>query len=403
MRCHSSLLAITLAVVLMTPAAFGQNAKPGASPIDVLYIVTANTIQTYNVDPTYGSATLYGTLSTPMSTPDYPLVVPGANDHFIYVLCTSTAYWVRGVRIFVYGTDSNGVPQDPPVQTLDFPNGLGTFMIDPAGTLAYAVETVKNFSQQSEFGISAFAINPDTGVLTQFSNFSATSYPPTSGLCNPFNPFADPGYGLVGFNSSGTQLIDSWYCDGHGDSADYNYTRTLNQQTGALGPDVLTVSGGSSEDEFTSVAFTPVSILAFSNYGYSDSPNELDVYWPNSTLDFSCTYTMLDACSYSGGVGADRTGNFLFFYTYTGAIEITRLDMTNKTIEPVGIPLSGGIEAFSLDDLLIYGSGTYSWNGQLVMPVYVFDPATGLVTDNDQTIPLLGQYPYPNVVPALWQ
>jgi hypothetical protein len=73
--------------------------------------------------------------------------------------------------------------------------------------------------------------------------------------------------------------------------------------------------------------------------------------------------------------------------------------MIEKTLEPVGIPLADPIIAFSLDDRLIYSSPTLQCNGQYVIPVYVFDPGTGLVTDNGAgiTMPSEGSY----LIPAL--
>jgi hypothetical protein len=108
----------------------------------------------------------------------------------------------------------------------------------------------------------------------------------------------------------------------------------------------------------------------------------------------------LDACSYSSGITTDRTGKFIFFYTYTGGIEVTKLNMNKKTIEPVGIPLADPIVAFSLDDELIYSSPVLSWNNRYVIPVYVFDPSTGLVTDNGTAITMQSEYSY--LIPALW-
>ena len=228
---------------------------------------------------------------------------------------------------------------------------------------------------------------------------SAVTSPPLDGLCNVDNYFADPGFSLVGFNLSGTQLIDVWGCDGKDDSVGYYYTQTVSQENGALGPRVATVGDWSSFEEYTTVTFTPAAILSFDNQGDEGAGNELNVYWANATLNFSCTYTMLDACSYSNGISTDRTGNFIFFYTYTGAIEVTRLDMNQKKIEPVGIPLADPIEAFSIDDRLIYSAPILSWNGDYVIPVYVFDPGTGLVTDHGQGITMLSNA-Y-SLIPAL--
>ena len=158
------------------------------------------------------------------------------------------------------------------------------------------------------------------------------------------------------------------------------------------------MGAGSSESEYSTVTFTPTAILSFQNEGYENSANELYVYWTNATLDFSCTYATLDACSYSSGIAADRTGEFVFFYTYTGGTEVTRLNVNQKTIEPVGTPLANMIDAFSLDDRLIYGFRTLSSNGQYVIPVYVFDAGTGLVTDNGTVITMPNEYS--SLIPA---
>jgi hypothetical protein len=394
MSRHSSLPAITLAVSLIVPAiALAQSATQTTSSIDVLYLVTNNTIQTYNVDPSYGNATLYGTLTVPAPSNGYPVFVPGANDHYIYVWCMCGT---EGTDLWVYATDSNGAPQAPPVQTVQFKTAFWNFVIDPNGTLAYATQPLQNSSQEPEYGIRAFALNPSTGILTVFPTLSAIEYPPPYGICGPSNPFGPASFSLAGFNFNGTQLIDHWNCSGQDDWVDYYYTRTVDQQTGALGPDVATVGESGGTVSYSTVEFTPRSILLSTNYGYNDSPNAVNVYWPNATLDFSCT---LDVCTYSYGASADRTGEFLIFYTYGGATEFTRLNMNEQTIEPVGIPLGGGVDAFSVDDKLVYGSSTLSSNGQYVIPVYVFDPGTGLITDNDQTIPLPTEYP--TVIPAL--
>jgi hypothetical protein len=396
MSRHSSLPAIALAFCLLVSATtFAQSENQAISPIDVLYLVTNNTIQTYNIDSSYGSATLYGTLTVPAPTNSYAFLTPGANDHYIYVFCTCGA---EDMDLLVYATDSNGAPQAPPIQTIKN-TGFYPLLIDPNGTLAYTAQAIQNSSQQLEVGIRAIALNPKTGILTVFPNFSAIESPP-GGLCNPENSYAYPGLYLAGFNLSGTQLIEYWSCGGYDDSADYYYTRKVNQQTGALGPEMPTVGAGSSEDEFSTVTFTPTSILSFTNYGYEGSVNELSVYWPNATLNFSCTYTVFDACGYSGGIDADRTGQFVFFYTNTGATEVARLNMTTKTFETVGIPLADTINSFSLDDRLIYGFRTLSWNGDYVIPVYVFDPGTGLVTDNGMTITMPNEYSI--LIPALW-
>jgi hypothetical protein len=395
MSRHSSFPAITLAVcllLLVCATTFAQSENQATTPVDVLYLVTNNTIQTYNVDPSYGNATLYGTLTVPAPSNSYPVFVPGANDHYIYVWCMCGT---EGTDLQVYATDSNGAPQAPPIQAVEFKTTFWNFVIDPNGTLAYATQPLQNSSQESEYGIRAFALSPRTGILTVLPSLSAVEYPPAGEFCSQSNPFSDPIFSLNGFNLNGTQLIDDWRCSGYDDWTGYYYTRTVDRQTGALGPDVATVGTSSSEDEYSTVTFTPTSILSFQGEGFEGGTSGLSVYWPNATLDFSCDATTFDACIYSGGIAADRTGKFVFFYTDAGATEVARLNMAKQTFEAVGIPLADVINSFSLDDKLIYGWRTSSSNGNYVIPVYVFDPSTGLVTDNGITITM------PNVLTTL--
>lgn len=402
MSRHSFLMVVSLAGCLLVPTiTVAKSTNQTSSPIDVAYLVTQDstdtyTIQTYDVDPGYGDATLYGTLSVYAPPKGYYAFVPGADDHFIYGFCSCGA---EGTVLQVYATDAHGAPQNPPIQTVKFGTAISPFLIDPNGTLAYATQPLENASGVRsgvrKVGILAFALDPATGIVTVPPTMSTVSAP----LVCTNNPFGPPSFWLVGFNRSGTQMIDAWDCDGHGDSTDYYYTQTVNQETGALGLPVGTVGAGTSESEYDTVTFTPNAILSFENQGYDGSANELYVYGLNAKLEFSCTYTMLDACSYSGSIAADRTGNFIFFYTYTGGTEVTRLNVNEKTIEPVGTPLAGTIDTFSLDDRLIYGFRILSWNGEYVIPVYVFDPGTGLVTNNGMVITMPNEYS--SLIPAL--
>jgi hypothetical protein len=399
---HSSLMAVTLATSLFVfvPAiTFANGYDRSPSPIDVVYLVNQDTtetytIQIYNVDPGYGDATLAGTLSLHVPSRSHPVIVPGADDHYVYLLYRDGT----GASVLqVYATDANGAPQEPPVQTVNFKTAISQFMIDPNGTLAYATQQVQGEQDVVKAGILALAVDPKTGMVTVPTSFIDVATAPI--YCSPRNPFGPPSFGLIEFNVSGSQLIDAWGCSGHGDGTNFFFTQDVNQETGSLGWPVPTVGSGYSNDEYNSVSFTPAAIFSFTNYGYDGSRNELDVYWPNATLDFSCTYTMFDACAYSGGIATDRTGKFIFFYTNAGGTEVTRVNMEKKTIEPVGIPLANTIEAFSLDDRLIYGYRTLSWNSEYVIPVYVFDPGTGLVTNNGMEITMPSEYA--SLIPAL--
>ena len=403
MSRHSFFMAVSLASCLFLSAvAFAQRANSiGPLPIDVLYLANQDTretftIQTYNVDPGYGNATLAGTLSLGLPSRSFPSIVPSANDHYVYVYYREDP---TDTVLQVYATDANGVPQSPPVETVNFQALISQFVIDPNGKWAYGTQPVQNAWGRSTVEISAFEIDSGTGMVTIPPTSGTISRPPLENICSPQNPFGPPGFGLVGFNATGTQLIDGWGCAGEDNSVGYYYTQTVNPETGALGLPVGTVGTSSSEDEYSTVTFTPTAIFSFRGSDYNNGPSGLVVYWPNATLDFSCTDEMLEACGYSGGIATDRTGKFLFFYTNAGGTQVTRVNMENKTIEPVGVPLANVITAFSLDDRLIYGWRSLSWNGEYVIPVYVFDPGTGLVSNNGMEITMRSEYS--SLIPAM--
>jgi len=401
MSRHSFFMAVRLASCLLVSASgFAQRTHSiSPTPIDVLYLFSQNTmqtytIQTYDVYPSNGYAELAGTLSLEAPLGRHCSLVPGAKDHYVYLFCANGA---KGSVLQVYATDLNGAPQGLPVQTVNFKAAISQFMIDPNGTLAYATQQAQGVGGAVKVGILALAVDPETGMVTVPTMFIDVATAPAS--WSRTNPFGPPSFSLIEFNASGTELIDAWGNSGHGDATNLFFTQAVNQETGALGRPVPTVGDGYSNDEHDTVTFTPTAIFSFTNYGYDGSRNKLDVYWLNATLDFSCTYTTFDACAYSGGITTDRSGNYIFFYTNAGGTEVTRVNMEKKTIEPVGIPLANTIAAFSLDDRLIYSFRTLTWDGEYVIPVYAFDPATGLVTNNGTEITMLNEYA--SVIPAL--
>lgn len=394
MQRHSSAVAVTLALFSFSAVTIAQN-TPSSSPIDVLYLVTGNHIETYNVDPNTGDAADYGAISVP--APDYPQVVPGVGDRFIYVVGYN--YKTQSSVILVYPTDANGTPQSTPIQRLDFKIGVTNLVVDPDGSLAYATQSVQNSYYQALAGIRAFAIDKTTGFLTEFPKLSAIY--PLDGPCG-MQQLDSGGFSTIGFNASGGALYDAWGCGWLDSDESFFYKRQVDQQSGALGPDVQIASaGGGDGGPDTTTYLRPAAILSFTLQAdyYGDT---LAVYPPSGgdTPIFTCTGSMLQACGNSWEVAPDITGDYIFFETVNGPVELAKLDLNTEQIVPLDTSIPYFPQVFSLDDRLIYArNNSSSINSVPVMPIYMFDPRNGSLTGSARSISLPNQYSTP--VPAL--
>jgi hypothetical protein len=393
-RLSSTLLfALALSFLIPPTTTIAQTTPEASSPLDVLYLVTGTEIQTYNVDPQSGVPTKYGVSAIPL--PAYPTVVPSLDDRFLYILGNNIE--TKTSILLVYQTDSNGVPQNPPIQTMNFRTSVSNFVLDSRGAFAYAVRSRQNSQQQTLAEIRSFTVNPQTGLLVESPKPRAT-YPP-NGPCG--TGLLDSGlFFLVGFNSSRNQLYDEWFCAALDTETSRFYTRQVDQHTGALGPDVpLTTGGSSGTGQIFSVNITPIAILNYYNAGFNGNENSLSVYPPTggTTPIFTCAWAMLALCGTSGAEIPDRSGNYIFFSTNQGGAEVTKLDLNESKIVDLGISIPDFVEAFSLDDKLIYGQSK-SYGRQPVMPIYVFDPGSGSITNRSE-VPLPS--PYSTPVPAL--
>jgi hypothetical protein len=232
-------------------------------------------------------------------------------------------------------------------------------------------------------GIRYFSIDPSTGRLTESPKVLVT-YPPDG----PCQPGTGGGFDLLGFNPDGNELNEVWYCSSYDTTTQYYYTRGVNQQTGALGPDVQTIVTGGSNGSYSLVNVTPQAIFDYYNLGFNGSTNILYVYPPGGGTHpiFHCTFAMLEACSRATYEGVDPSGNYIFFSSAKGT-GIAKLDLTAKQIVETGNSFPAGLEvmAFSPDEKLIY---TRNGLSPFIIAVYGFDLATGAVSRRGEiTVP----------------
>ena len=401
---RSSFCSMTVATVccfcfFLSATLSAQSTKAKSTPsssTEVVYLLANSTLLTYDVDRTTGFPTEEGqgiTLDSVTNT----VLLPAANDHFVYVTGYDSSL---SEYLWVYATDATGVPLLPAVQALSLTDGsysTGNFVINPNGALAYAVEERINSTGEMLAKISEFTIDPSTGMLTK-SPTAAATYKPNG----PCTPAAEANLNIVRFNSSGTILYDYWNCNYPfaNNSATY-FARTVNQSTGALGPDKQIFDWADGNEGADVVNITPNTMVYFSiPDNYSQGLNSVNVYSLKGTFEFSCTASMLEACGYGIWNYVDPTGKFDFIQISTDSVQITKIETGAKKIVDTGNYLQGSVQAFAPDDALIYTENPYSSNPWLY-PIYVFDSTTGSVTYTGGEIWANSVYQY--VIPALRQ
>jgi hypothetical protein len=364
-------IAFIFSLCFLVPISSPAQTAP-ASPVEALYVVSDSGIQTYDVDPQTGMPTDEGLT---VVEPESPIVFPSANDHFLYVVGTNPGTGKQ--ELWVYATTATGVPQTE-IQQVTLPNYVSDFTIERSGALAYAVWSNRNSHGEEAAGIFSFTINPTTGLVTAGPTLAAT-YPPNG----PCDAGASAGLGLIGFNPSGNQLDEGWFCDDHDSVTETYYTRQVNQQTGALGPDVQIFTWQNGSQGSVYVNITPPALFDFNiPNDFNKGISSLSVYPPTggTTPLFTCTAAMLEACGYAVSDAVDPLGNYVFFQVGTNNTQITKVDLPASQIVNTGYFIPDLVMSFSPDGTLIYTHDvnvTNSW----IIPIYLFNPATGAVTE----------------------
>jgi hypothetical protein len=339
---------------------------------------------TYDVDPQNLNATQVGTLKVEIPSGYYNYwLAPSPNGHFLYFVSADTQF---RQHLWVYQTDATGAPQNPAVQVMKIEGQLWGLQFDPQANFAYAVNVNPYTGFQSTFYLRRYAVDPVTGKLSQPVNQATyvLSTDPSGGDC---------GLVLFGFNPEATRLYDAVVCYNHDDNGATYYQRSLDPQTGTLGPDVQIYSWGTLMSGYYSVQFIGglVYSLAVPN-DYQQGINEVDIFpsVPNTRQPLvHCTAEMLEACGYATGK-VHPSGKYLFMQISSDTFQIDRVELGQKKIVDTGnYFLLQWLSQFSPDGSLIYGidsSGSF-------LQIYGFDSKTAVVTTG-------GTIPLPNYSPV---
>jgi hypothetical protein len=380
--CLSSLATVAHASPAGLPLNMGSTShSPSSSSsstvqsvVQVVYVIDGSTLTTYDVDPQTLNATQVSTLALDEST--YPLLVSSPNDRFVYYIAYDDPSELSE-HLWVYTTDASGAPHSPAVQEIDVNGLFGIPQVDPSQNFFYAVYESPSGAFYNSFTIQRFALDPKTGFISELEIEAKYRLPNISGeVCT---------LSILGFNPAGNKLYDEVYCGTHGGPiATYN-ERSVNLQTGTLGPDLQVYSWScNTGGGFESVQFFNDIMFDFvipNDYQSGvDSVNIYPLKPDTSTPLLQCAATMLEACGNATGV-MHPSGKYVFMAISQDSTQIDKVETNEKKIVDTSnyIPYTlqyGG--QFSPDGTIVYAlsNNVSSYD----IEIYGFDEATSAVT-----------------------
>jgi hypothetical protein len=346
-------------------------AQAATSSVQVVYVIDGSTLTTYNVDPQTFQATQVGTITLQESV--YPYVTTSTDGRFLYLRAYQNTLQ-QGQRIYVYGTNASGAPGNSPIQVVNA-SGLYDMKVDPAGKFFYTVYAGTPGTQYTPYAIVRYAVDSSTGKLSQPATEAKYQLQSGSGgseIC---------GLGILGFSATGSKMYDDVSCSYHGgSSATYN-ERSINLQSGALGPDVQVYSWNNSSQGFENVQFVRNLVFDFvMPNNYQPGVNYVNIYQlqPNiSNPLVNCTASMLQACGYDRG-HAHPSGQYVFMFDAQGATEVDKVELSQKKIIGPTSSTPYEVQQFSPDGTIAYAANDV--NGALLIEIYGFSVSTGALT-----------------------
>ena len=341
-----------------------------SAAVQVVYVVDGSTLTTYNIDPQTFQATQVGAITLLQSV--YPGLITSPDGRFLYYTAYANTSQ-QGKRLYVYDTDTSGAPGSSPVQVIA--GGLYGMLINPAGNFLYGVNAGAAGPQYTPYTIVRYAVDPSTGKISQ--PIMEARYQLPSGA----NGSEYCGLSILGFNAAGNTIYDEVGCSYHGgSSATYN-ERTVNLQTGVLGPDVQVYSWNNASQGVEFVYFVNNWMFDFGMpNNYEQGVNFANIYQvqPNvSTPQVNCTASMLQACGYDLGL-PHPSGKYVFMFNTQGATEVDKVELSQKKIVGPTSSTPYEVQQFSPDGSIAYAANDV--NGALDIDIYGFSVSTGALT-----------------------
>jgi len=371
--CRAGSLCIVLCLATLSFAqAQAGTAMSSTTPQQLVYVVDGSNLITYDINSQTLQATEAGTITLAQSV--YPGLVTSPDGQFLYV----TAYQntnQQGERLYVYGTNSSGVPSSIPIQTLDVLAFSSPF-VDPTGKFFYAVHRGTVGVNTTTYTIARYLINATTGRLSQPVTEAKYSLPTNALYCS---------LGIFGMNAAGTMMYDDISCGYPHGGAEVTYNeRTVDPTTGALGPDQKiyywnNASGGGEIVQFEKNLMFDFVIPD----NYSQNANYVDVYplQPNvSKPTIHCTESMdADCGSFVWGL-VHPSAQYVFTVMPSSYVtNIDKVELSSKQIVATSSTIPYEVQQFSPDGKIAYAANDLS-NGGLNIQIYGFNVTNAQVT-----------------------
>jgi hypothetical protein len=344
-----------------------SNGSASSSATQVVYTIDGSTLTTYNIDPQTLQASEVGTITPSEST--YPYLITSPNGRFLYYEAVKD-YSDAGRNLYVYDTNASGLPGATPVQKINATWLFGMAM-HPSGQLLYTVAQGSSSTGVTPYSIVRYLIDQSNGKLSQ--NVTEATYHLESGTssCSP---------AILGFNTDGTTMYDAVFCSyPHGTGAATYYGRSVDLQTGALGPDRQLYTwnyyaGSGSEN----VQFRNNLMFDFAQTLFSgDWVNIYRVQQSLGTPLVNCISSMWAVCGNFVYALAHPAGQYVFLFDSTNITDIGQVNLSTQQItQTSSIPYE--VQQFSPDGSIAYGVNDV--NGALTIEIYGFSIASGQVT-----------------------
>jgi hypothetical protein len=370
---HAIVLLFAFSCIAYTQDSTTKSNAASSAPKQVLYVADGTNLYTYNIDPQTFQPSLMGTIPLPKLQLNGLAVSP--NGGFLYIMA-SDPYPATDNRIYVYDTTGYGVP-GLPLQSVPATNEYSMF-VDPTGSFLYAVHmgTHASANLTLPFSIYRYEVNATNGELTHLLN-EATYLLPDQGTndCSLF---------IAGMNSNGTRIYDNEFCGTHEGAAGFFHERTVDPQTGALGPpeQIFTWSVGTIGDP-DSVQIIKGLVFAFS-YPIAYQPyNGLQLYQvttnPNAKPLIDCAWNTSTVCGSDTGVAHPSAKYVFYTNAQDNTTEVDAVDLSSKQIVPTGTTFSTptpNVLEFSPD-----GSIVYSWEPTTsTISIFGFNASTAAIS-----------------------
>ncbi len=370
-RAVTLCLLVWLASLTFAQTSPSNSATPSA-PLQVVYVVDGSTLTTYNVNSQTLQATAVGT--TALAESVYPSLTTSPNGHVVYY----TAYQnfnQQGERLYVYNTNSAGVPNSQPIQSISL-NRVYSLQMDPNGKFLYVVYEGTPRDSYTYYYIVRSLVDSTTGKLSQpvpLAKYKLDTM--GSGLYCSLSIF--------GMNAAGTKLYDQITCGYPHGGAEATYNeRTVDPQTGALGPDQEVYYWNNSSGGGEDVQFVKNLMFDFViPDNWEQNANIVNVYavQPNVTTPLiQCTASMLANCGSDNFGLVHPSAQYLFMFSPQQTTDIDKVDLNSKQIVATSSTIPYRVQRFSPDGSIAYAPSDV--NTALDIEIYGFNVSNAQVT-----------------------